>query len=161
MSCQPTGQPGVYLLILLLSLPGIACTEVPSEAHPEKTGQLLSAPRQTILTVDVSPAIPPMPATPTAPQLAWQRGEMYLFIHFGMNTFTGRERGLGTENPAWFNSNWISVKRCSSTSWSYKKPFNTDNVLKPFAWKPRSATGGKPLRRARPLATKNWPAPQP
>ncbi|HZD06578.1 MAG TPA: alpha-L-fucosidase, partial [Longimicrobiales bacterium] len=39
---------------------------------------------------------------PSPPQLRWQRDERALFIHFGMNTFTGREWGDGTEDPALF-----------------------------------------------------------
>lgn len=40
---------------------------------------------------------------PTEQQLNWQQGEFTAFLHFGMNTFTGREWGDGTENPEWFN----------------------------------------------------------
>ncbi|WP_242695916.1 alpha-L-fucosidase [Desertivirga brevis] len=40
---------------------------------------------------------------PTSRQLRWQQLEMTGFIHFGMNTFTGKEWGDGTDSPAKFN----------------------------------------------------------
>ena len=39
---------------------------------------------------------------PSPRQLSWQRREFYGFLHFGMNTMTDREWGLGDEDPAWF-----------------------------------------------------------
>lgn len=40
---------------------------------------------------------------PSRAQLEWQRDELALFLHFGVNTFTDREWGDGKEAPAIFN----------------------------------------------------------
>jgi len=40
---------------------------------------------------------------PSERQLRWQALEFQAFVHFGMNTFTDREWGQGTENPKLFD----------------------------------------------------------
>ena len=40
---------------------------------------------------------------PSVAQLNWQRDELALFLHFGVNTFTDREWGDGKESPSIFN----------------------------------------------------------
>lgn len=47
---------------------------------------------------------------PSARQLAWQKMEMYAFLHFGMNTFTNREWGLGHEDPHLFRLENLDVE---------------------------------------------------
>ena len=42
------------------------------------------------------------PPLPSPAQLAWQQDELALFLHFGVNTFSDREWGDGTEDPASF-----------------------------------------------------------
>jgi alpha-L-fucosidase len=48
-------------------------------------------------------AEPPDRPRPTASQLAWQREELALFVHFTVNTFTDKEWGDGTESPRIFD----------------------------------------------------------
>jgi len=55
--------------------------------------------------------------TPSERQYAWQTNEFEAFIHFGVNTFTGREWGTGKEDPAIFNpeeldaSQWVRIMK--------------------------------------------------
>jgi alpha-L-fucosidase len=48
---------------------------------------------------------------PSAAQLAWQRDELALFLHFGVNTFTDREWGDGKESPGIFAPSALDVRQ--------------------------------------------------
>lgn len=48
---------------------------------------------------------------PSARQLRWQQLEVTGFIHFGINTFTNKEWGDGTENPAIFNPTALDARQ--------------------------------------------------
>lgn len=50
-------------------------------------------------------------AVPTPQQLQWQRDELALFLHFGVNTFTDREWGDGTESPALFQPTALDARQ--------------------------------------------------
>jgi alpha-L-fucosidase len=53
---------------------------------------------------------PPRPR-PSPAQLEWQRDELAMFLHFGVNTFTDREWGDGHEDPAIFNPTQLDARQ--------------------------------------------------
>lgn len=63
------------------------------------------------------PPVAPLAPVPTAGQLAWHDMEMYAFIHFTINTFTGKEWGFGDESEELFNPS----------------DFNADDIVKTLA----------------------------
>ena len=76
----------------------------------EKTGPVLGPPSSAPLPEAVAPV-------PSDAQVAWQTQELAAFLHFGMNTFTNKEQGDGTDSPTLFNPTafdarqWISALR--------------------------------------------------
>ena len=50
---------------------------------------------------------------PSPAQLAWQRDELAMFVHFGVNTFTDREWGDGREDP-----NVFAPTRLDTRQWA-------------------------------------------
>ena len=53
---------------------------------------------------------------PSAAQLAWQREELALFLHFGVNTFTDREWGDGRESPTIFDPARLDARQWARTA---------------------------------------------
>jgi alpha-L-fucosidase len=76
----------------------------------EKTGPVLGPPSNVPLPDPVGPV-------PSPVQVAWQTQELTAFLHFGMNTFTDKEQGDGTESPTLFDPTafdarqWITALR--------------------------------------------------
>lgn len=79
---------------------------------------------QASTPVTPAPVIPVLPSdsremilakaanvVPSPQHLAWQRGEMIGFVHFGINTFTDREWGTGTESPTLFNPSALDARQ--------------------------------------------------
>ncbi|KAJ8494232.1 hypothetical protein OPV22_015953 [Ensete ventricosum] len=63
---------------------------------------LLHQCQYTSSKVVVAPPLRLLPI-PSASQLKWQRREVIVFFHFGMNTFTDSEWGTGEESPGLFD----------------------------------------------------------
>jgi len=61
---------------------------------------------------------PPKPVAPlpSPSQLAWQRAETVMFLHFGMNTFTDREWGEGKERERLFNPSHLDAGQWVKTA---------------------------------------------
>jgi alpha-L-fucosidase len=53
---------------------------------------------------------------PRRAQLAWQRDELAMFIHFGVNTFTNREWGDGRESPSIFAPSRLDARQWARTA---------------------------------------------
>jgi len=88
----------------------LLATVVAAPACYEQTGPVLGPPSSVPLPEAVAPV-------PSAAQVAWQTQELAAFLHFGMNTFTNKEQGDGTDSPALFNPTafdarqWITALR--------------------------------------------------
>ncbi len=81
--------------------------------------------RRTFLAAAAGLALPRLPGgamlrperpRPSPAQLAWQRDELALFLHFGVNTFTDREWGDGTEDPAIFAPAAVDARAWARTA---------------------------------------------
>ncbi len=53
---------------------------------------------------------------PTPAQLAWQQDELALFVHFGINTFSNREWGDGTESPTDFTPSRLDARQWAASA---------------------------------------------
>ncbi|HEX3697603.1 MAG TPA: alpha-L-fucosidase [Polyangia bacterium] len=57
----------------------------------------------------------PVAPLPSAAQLAWQTQELTAFLHFGVDTFSGKEQGDGTDSPAIFNPTALDAGQWMTT----------------------------------------------
>lgn len=93
---------GLALSATFLGVPAVVGAPSSSGGKSAKAAKVEVA---TDASIPALPAGSPKPygAIPSSRQLLWQRMEFYAFIHFGLNTFTGREWGYGDEDPSIFN----------------------------------------------------------
>ncbi|MEU4269525.1 alpha-L-fucosidase [Streptomyces sp. NPDC026092] len=57
-----------------------------------------------------------MTVIPTAAQLAWQESAFGIFLHFGVNTFHGKEWSDGTLDPATFDPTELDARQWAETA---------------------------------------------
>ena len=86
-------QQILTLILSLASLTGLHAQETYYEKHVTFPATATAAEK-----LDMASRL-----VPTPQQLEWQAMELTAFLHFGVNTFTGREWGDGTEDPNIFN----------------------------------------------------------
>src|SRR5690606_5675817 len=102
-SCKSRGDMGATARMLLI-VPLIVLLLAAVAGGPARAQEAVPPPR-------------PLLPIPTSRQLDWQRDELRMFVHFGVNTFTDREWGTGEEDPAIFNpsaldaAQWARVAR--------------------------------------------------
>ena len=86
---------------------------------------------------------------PSKRQLQWQQLEFYGFIHFGLNTMTNREWGLGNESPTVFDPQnldchqWVSTMKQSGM----QGIILTCNTMTAFAYGQASTLLSQSLQR--------------
>ena len=84
------------------------CSALAASGCVEQTGPVLSD----------TPSVPtpdPVLPLPSPEQLAWQTQELSAFFHFGINTFSGKEQGDGTDSPALFNPSALDATQWMAT----------------------------------------------
>ncbi|PID93476.1 MAG: glycoside hydrolase family 29 [Bacteroidetes bacterium] len=67
-------------------------------------------------SLSVPEEIAPNRVVPTSQLVAYQQMELIGFIHFSINTFTGKEWGYGDESPSLFNPTELNVEQWVETA---------------------------------------------
>ena len=70
----------------------------------------------TFLASCAEDAPTPYGAVPSAAQVEWQKMETNMFVHFGPNTFSGREWGNGQESTDLFNPTSLDCRQWARTA---------------------------------------------
>ena len=91
---------------------GVALTlSLTGPAHAASSGEVIAvAPSDSPATIIANAAN----VVPSARQLAWEQLEKTAFLHFGVNTYDGREWGTGTEDPNIFQPTGLNTDEWAS-----------------------------------------------
>ena len=130
------GRRGDQQLVSSYGMPrsricGVACHAQPGSMSNDTMNRrsFLQASTSALVACSLPPRTQtrstPLRPRPSPSQLAWQRDELALFLHFGVNTFTDREWGDGHEDPSIFSPSALDARqwarcrasrRCSSVN---------------------------------------------
>jgi len=95
--------------LVLSALSISACAEI-------RAAPIVEAPSERDSGTDLGvPTVDPVTPLPSSEQLAWQTQELSAFLHFGINTFSDKEQGDGTDSPAIFNPTGLDPNQWMAT----------------------------------------------
>ena len=98
----------------------VACLLFPMAIHAQSAPFDMTP--QQLANPDNEPAY--VFPVPTRRQMSWQETEFYAFFHYGMNTYTNREWGLGSEDERTF-----APRLPLPTRWSWRATKTADRPI--------------------------------
>ncbi|MGP3991712.1 alpha-L-fucosidase [Streptomyces sp. 3N207] len=106
--------------LVVLAACGSGVLPAGSSAAQENRATRAAEPENPVVTINDSDSPEQIrekaaKVTPTSRQLAWQYEELTGFVHFGPNTFTGREWGSGAEDPDVFAPSSLDTDQWART----------------------------------------------